>query len=354
MIMQKLLILLLALLPTASLWGQHEPIQPFEQELGVKVKILTLSNGKYQETFANDTLLRVGSVMYNQFTGEVISVIVNDTLHGEYNLKPEVVSRWLSPDPLAGKYLNWSPYNYTFNNPIIYADPDGRDAILVIKPGENGTNGTITVTLAFNYDKSQGGAFVESAVSSFQGTWGNGAASNTGNIYQGNSFNDIEVDGQKYNVTYQLILNGTDNVSGATREGTNSLTVLPDNKSEGSNYSEGNMNYKASQEKANNNTNFGHELSHVMGIGHNDKLKDENGKTSISAGGTIDRGVIRQDVVNSIQGALKITNSSTPRSVVTLTTDRGGSGQNTVNLKQGSNTVQSDQYPVPENQKRQK
>ena len=35
------------------------------------------------------------------------------------------MSRWLSPDPLGAKYPEWSPYNYTLNNPIIYIDPDG-------------------------------------------------------------------------------------------------------------------------------------------------------------------------------------------------------------------------------------
>lgn len=37
------------------------------------------------------------------------------------------VSLWLSVDPLAEKYPSWSPYNYTFNNPIKYIDPDWRD-----------------------------------------------------------------------------------------------------------------------------------------------------------------------------------------------------------------------------------
>lgn len=39
------------------------------------------------------------------------------------------VSLWLNVDPLAEKYPNWSPYVYTFNNPIKYIDPDGRDPI---------------------------------------------------------------------------------------------------------------------------------------------------------------------------------------------------------------------------------
>ncbi|HMQ49521.1 MAG TPA: RHS repeat-associated core domain-containing protein [Saprospiraceae bacterium] len=132
--MQKILITVFALLLTASLFAQHEPIQPFE-ELGIKVKVLTLSNGKYQESFPNDTTFRFGSVMFNRVTGEVVTVIENDTLYGEYNLKPEVVSRWLSPDPLAHEYTNLSPYNYSMNNPVRFIDPDGQQVEDVILKG---------------------------------------------------------------------------------------------------------------------------------------------------------------------------------------------------------------------------
>ena len=122
--MQKYLTLVFILLFTASLFAQHEPPQPFE-EFGVKVKVLTLSNGKFCEFFTNDTVYRFGSVMFNHITGEVESVVFDDTLYGEYNLRPDVVSRWLSPDPLGAQFPNWSPYNFVLNNPIRMVDPTG-------------------------------------------------------------------------------------------------------------------------------------------------------------------------------------------------------------------------------------
>lgn len=35
------------------------------------------------------------------------------------------IGRWISPDPLMEEYPEWSPYNFTMNNPVRYIDPDG-------------------------------------------------------------------------------------------------------------------------------------------------------------------------------------------------------------------------------------
>ena len=56
----------------------------------------------------------------------------------------EVLTGWLSVDPMADKYLSISPYNYCMWNPVRLVDPDGKCAddpptnlIYPIQKGDN-------------------------------------------------------------------------------------------------------------------------------------------------------------------------------------------------------------------------
>lgn len=98
---------------------------PFEA-YGYTPKIATLSNGKYNEFHDLDTIVQIGTVLFNTQSKQIVAFLQIDTLYSEATLQPDIVSMWLSPDPLSDEYPSTSPYMYCLGNPIVFVDPDGR------------------------------------------------------------------------------------------------------------------------------------------------------------------------------------------------------------------------------------
>lgn len=176
--MKKAFTLILFLLLLRGLQAQTDAANPYA-EIGQQAKVLTLSRGKYQETFSNDTIQPIGSVLYNRVTGEVSFVVETDTLFSESDLRPEVVSRWLSPDPLADEFANWTPYNYTLDNPIKLVDHDGK------APGDPGIGFGISLSVSFTNSGAYFRGGVSVSVSQNIGSNVSLAAVANGNTYLG-------------------------------------------------------------------------------------------------------------------------------------------------------------------------
>jgi hypothetical protein len=116
--------LLTIILLAGCLTAAGQDYNPF-QSIGKKAKVLTLSNGKYVEFFDYDTIQRIGTVMFNIRQKKIVRLLNADSTFTKASDNSSA-SRWYSIDPLADKFHQWSPYNFTFDNPIRFMDPDGR------------------------------------------------------------------------------------------------------------------------------------------------------------------------------------------------------------------------------------
>lgn len=113
-------ILGLILLPGIA---QGQKSNPFKS-IGKNAKVQTLSNGKYVETFDDDVLQRVGTVVINRRTKKVVELLDADKVTSESS-DNSTASRWYSIDPLAEKFYSQSPYSFAGNNPVYYVDIAG-------------------------------------------------------------------------------------------------------------------------------------------------------------------------------------------------------------------------------------
>lgn len=66
-----------------------------------------------------------------RFNGKELDPETGNYYYGARYYDPKI-SVWLSVDPLADKFPHLTPYNFSFNNPIKFIDPDGMDPIIPI------------------------------------------------------------------------------------------------------------------------------------------------------------------------------------------------------------------------------
>jgi hypothetical protein len=99
-------------------------LNPFKQ-FGYTPKIATLSNGKYVESFDDDSIVQIGTVLLNVRSRKIVELFVVEDTSEIKMPPPDVASIWISPDPLFAERPEWTPYNYCQNNPINRVDPSG-------------------------------------------------------------------------------------------------------------------------------------------------------------------------------------------------------------------------------------
>ncbi len=169
----------------------------------------------------------------------------------------ELLTGWLSVDPMADKYPSISPYAYCAWNPVKLVDPDGRD----FKKKINHEDKTITISAEFLYrgTNEQEQAFVNKAVDAWNACsfvvslpGENGAMENytvSFNINNGDGpINEVEfMPNEKYDTRFRK-----NHRSGALSDG-KSLTI---------------------RNSVTNNQLIAHEMGHCLGMSDNELIAE--------------------------------------------------------------------------------
>src|SRR5690554_6494590 len=137
--MKKILVLALCFLVFGITFAQEVELSKEEKErrekniqagnpfaeFGYEAKVATLSKGKYLEVHDLDSIVIIGSSLWHVKKQQIVGKVEQDTTDIYRQPLFDTAGRWLSPDPLAEEFPEWSPYNFTYNNPMRYIDPTG-------------------------------------------------------------------------------------------------------------------------------------------------------------------------------------------------------------------------------------
>ena len=113
---------------------------------------LTLTNGRYSESFDEDSIQRIGSALININTMQIVKLQL--TKEEETLFDNTHAGRFLSVDPIAKDFAFLTPYQYASNRPIDGIDMDGLEYLtytIVI----NKTTAKITSATYNWYNKAQ-------------------------------------------------------------------------------------------------------------------------------------------------------------------------------------------------------
>jgi hypothetical protein len=122
--MKRIKHILLAIWLLTALVGISQSKNPYKS-IGKKSQTLTLTKGKYEEFFDQDSIQQIGTVLMNVRTMKVVKLL--DEKDAKQRLENEKGSRFLSVDPLAVSFPWNSPYAYAEGDVIRSIDLDGAE-----------------------------------------------------------------------------------------------------------------------------------------------------------------------------------------------------------------------------------
>ena len=129
------------------------------------------------------------------FTGKERDSETGFSYFGARYYDSDILTGWLSVDPMADKYPNISPYAYCAWNPVKVVDPDGKEIWIVIDKYNN-ERVKWTAGKLYNEDNTEytgDNDFVKQTANALNELYSNDVSKNIISTFEGNSKYDIEI-----------------------------------------------------------------------------------------------------------------------------------------------------------------
>ena len=152
---------------------KHEGYNPLHEIVGIDGQVGTIILMQANAVLGDSYKYKFGGMEYSD------EFDINTYDFGARNYDP-ALGRWMNMDPLAEMMRRHSPYNYAFNNPIFWIDPDGmrpRDSSDGYTPRSSGTAKS-TATERYDFGSIQSDNTFDSASSGDSNNAQSGASTN--------------------------------------------------------------------------------------------------------------------------------------------------------------------------------